>query len=397
MTAMPSRTTNPLSDPARRSPVLPAVLLALALIAAGCGEGGGFFDGDGGSEPAITTEPNLVVAEEPYAWVRVAGSAGLFADGESYRLEQEDISASSLGYVVVGYEIEQYPDTGVSRNDGCRIWYSADGFSWEMLGYTGTSGKNWMHSVVAGGQGFVAAGETSLGEADAAIWTSQTGTGWTQAWTTPGDFDQQVNAVAAGGPGFVAVGETYPGEAAVWISRDGTTWEQITDDAFRGAGDLEMYDVVAAGPGLVAVGLEETADGYDGVVWTSRDGRSWTRVEDPDGVFAGPGSQQIRHVVAGGPGLVAVGVEEYASEVVWTSPDGLTWTREPPGSIVFRGPNGAFTAIAVGPSGPAAFWDGSIWLALPCSASDDEIAALAGTAGGEIDDSACAAERARGG
>lgn len=391
MTVVSSPGTGPRRASPRRSATSLPVLLGLCLLLAGCGGGDSFFDGAGTPGPVATATPDPVVGEEPYIWVRVEGSADVFADGEMYRLVEEDIAASDLGYIVVGYEVEQ--QLGISRNDGCRIWYSSDGIEWQMLGYTGTSGKNWMHSVVAGGPGFVAAGETSLGEADAAVWTSQNGTIWTQSWTTPGDADQLVNAVAVGGPGFVAVGETYPGEAAVWISRDGESWEAVADDAFSGPGDLEMYDVIAAGPGLVAVGLEETADGYDGAVWTSRDGTGWSRVPDPDGIFGGPGSQQIHHVVVGGPGLVAVGVVDYAREVVWTSPDGLTWTREPPGSIVFRGPGGNFVAIAEGPGGPAAIWDNSIWLAVPCSASDDEIAAVDESAGGEIDTSGCGEAR----
>jgi hypothetical protein len=394
------RTTTVRSRPSHRPEGSTALLLVLCVLLAGCGGSDSFFEStattngstaDGPIVAAFTPDP--VVGDEPYIWFRVEGSTDVFADGETYRLTEEGIAAGDLGYVVVGYEVEEYPGPGTYRNAGCVVWFSSDGYEWARLGYSGRSGKNWMHSVVAGGPGFVAVGETSMGEADPAAWTSESGSSWSQSWTTSGGGDQQVHAIALGGPGFVAVGESYPGDAAVWVSRDGMSWDRVDDAAFSGPGALEMYDVVAGGPGLVAVGLEETADGYDGVVWTSRTGTDWSRVADPDGVFGGPGSQQIHAVVAGGPALVAFGIEEYALEVVWTSVDGITWTREPPGSIEFRGPGGNFVEIATGPAGPAAFWDGAIWLAVPCSASDDVVAATADSAGGEIDDSACTAAR----
>jgi len=211
------------------------------------------------------------------------------------------------------------------------------------------------------------------------------------SWTASADDDQEVHAIAAGGPGFVAVGHVYPDtkDAAVWVSPDGISWEAVGDQAALGGPDNQtMNDVVAGGPGLVAVGEEETPDGYDGVVWVSENGRDWSRVADPDGVFGGPGWQDIRSVVTGGPGLVAVGSVEGADQV-WTSADGLTWVKEPSGAIEFRGPGGGFAHISTGPAGAATLWGGSVWLGVPCSASADMVASLAARAGGTADDSAC--------
>jgi hypothetical protein len=66
----------------------------------------------------------------------------------------------------------------------------------------------------------------------------------------------------------------------------------------------------------------------------SSDGASWDRVDGDEGL-GGPGNQTMYDVVAGGPGLVAFGVEKYADEVVWSSHDGMSWAREAPGSTVF--------------------------------------------------------------
>ena len=75
--------------------------------------------------------------------------------------------------------------------------------------------------------------------------------------------------------------------------------------------------MIAGGPGLVAIGMEgycddlvcpETAHGYVPVVWTSVDGLTWSRVPHDEAVFGqGDDSLRLGSVVAGGPGLVAVG------------------------------------------------------------------------------------------
>jgi hypothetical protein len=102
--------------------------------------------------------------------------------------------------------------------------------------------------------------------------------------------------------------------------------------------------VVAGGPGLVAVGDDLQRDGVG--VWVSKDGLSWSRVPVDESVFAGA---TVENVVAGGPGLVAVGhtgTEEDYHEgppdedwdaAVWVSPDGTSWSRVPHDESLFGG------------------------------------------------------------
>jgi len=77
---------------------------------------------------------------------------------------------------------------------------------------------------------------------------------------------------------------------------------------FGGTYDQEIISVTAGGPGLVAVGYEEwmVGSGNDHVatVWTSTDGYSWGRVPRDETLFGGT---LMFSVTAGGPGLVAVG------------------------------------------------------------------------------------------
>jgi hypothetical protein len=91
-----------------------------------------------------------------------------------------------------------------------------------------------------------------------------------------------------------------------------------------------MKSVAAGGPGLVAVGTDSSSDDGAAAVWTSVDGITWSRVAHDEAIFGGTGRQAMHAVVAGGPGLVAVGTDwptDDADGMVWTSVDGITWSR----------------------------------------------------------------------
>ena len=219
-----------------------------------------------------------------------------------------------------------------------------------------------VQGVVAGGPGLVAVGSDASGgdsgypDPDAAVWTSVDGLAWARVphdeavfgGTCPqnsygNDCAQGMYGLAAGGPGLVAVGyeSDSPGmeeNAAVWTSADGLTWTQVRHDeaVFGGPDNQSMVGVVAGGPGLVAVGYDESSGDRDAAAWTSVDGVTWTRVPHDEAVFGGPGWQAMEGVAAGGPGLVAVGYD--ASDrgaAVWTSDDGLAWTQAPYDAAVF--------------------------------------------------------------
>jgi len=89
------------------------------------------------------------------------------------------------------------------------------------------------------------------------------------------------------------------------------SWTRIADDEtiFGGTNEQRMSDVVAGGPGLVAVGRDGSGGDEDAAVWTSTDGETWTRIPHNETTFGGTGNQAMFEVVAGGPGLVAVGFD----------------------------------------------------------------------------------------
>jgi photosystem II stability/assembly factor-like uncharacterized protein len=127
-----------------------------------------------------------------------------------------------------------------------------------------------------------------------------------------------MTSVTAGGPGLVAVGFAgHPdGEnGVVWTSPDGVTWSRVPHNEDVFGGEVEMWSVTVGGPGLVAVGFDEPSDGENAVVWTSVDGLTWSRVPHNEAVFGGA---TMRSVTVGGPGLVAVGGNS-PSAAVWNA------------------------------------------------------------------------------
>jgi len=229
----------------------------------------------------------------------------------------------------------------------------------------GGSDDQIMWSVAAAGPGVVAVGvDESGGDSDAAVWYSSYGSRWTRVPHNEavfgGSHTQWMRGVTAGGPGVVAVGfDQDLGAAAVWTSVDGIAWTRVphSEAVFGGPANQDMSAVVAGGPGLVAVGEDFYGGDVDAAVWTSVDGMTWTRVPHNESVFGGPGNQQMLDVAVGGPGLIAVGYDNPSGDrdaAVWTSVDGLTWTRVPHDEATFGGVQiETMNAIAVNASGLA--------------------------------------------
>ena len=96
-------------------------------------------------------------------------------------------------------------------------------------------------------------------------------------------------------------------------------------------GDAEVYNLIAGGPGLVAIGetcletpvVESTDEGT--VVWASTDGIRWTRVAEPAGLDEAYWLESV------GTRLVAMGWEPTDGPrpivTVFVSEDGVGWTQ----------------------------------------------------------------------
>jgi hypothetical protein len=240
------------------------------------------------------------------------------------------------GFVAVGY----VPPDWVPA-----AWTSSDGLNWSIHLTMGATEFTFPVSVAAGAGGSVVAVGRS-GKLPVA-WTSANGVAW-QQHPVPvlerSGVAERMTTVVASERGYVAGGsvgpELFDRHARFWTSVDGVEWQSVPDEraAFANA---EVRAITPFGDGFVAVGVVGTAQQPSGAVaWTSADGSSWTRVDDPwfvDGIA-------VAVVPAPFGGLVAVGSDVGRREAVaWTSLDGRRWTRAP--SEASREHSGGFVWI----------------------------------------------------
>lgn len=201
----------------------------------------------------------------------------------------------------------------------------------------------------------------TLGSVFNTVWTSGDGITWSQVLLPstvegPRECFQVVDA-AVGGLGLVAVGHGLslptgeyfiePGETpespvdgcipegiqlgAVWTSPDGKAWTRLpSDPVFE---DAKIFGVASNGDSLVAVGFHQESDNAlvgHSVVWTSPDGVTWTRIPQDEELF---GNSVMYDVVHGPGGYVAVGwalpKADPDRSIYWLSLDGREWTRIP--------------------------------------------------------------------
>ena len=270
----------------------------------------------GDSNAAVWTSPDGIT------WTRVQDEAVFAAEGW---LEVLGVTVGGPGLVAVG--LREF----LRDNLYAAVWASTDGITWtkapdDEAFLSGEGARRLMASVTAGGPGLVAVGNETSVDLDAAVWTSPDGITWSRVphdeTVFGGEGAQVMASVTVGGPGLVAVGSDFSGgdkDAAVWTSTDGITWTRVPHDeaVLGGGGFQEMTSVTAGGPGLVAVGTESVGDSV-AAVWTSTDGITWTRVPHDDTVFGGEGDQKMSSVTVGGPGLVAVGIDE-TDAAVWVA------------------------------------------------------------------------------
>ena len=209
-------------------------------------------------------------------------------------------------------------------------WTSDDASTWSLRDMGSTAFTFPVALAAAMDGGVVAVGRS--GSAPMA-WTSPDGRSWLSHPVPTlghGSVAERMTAVVATPDGYLAGGslgpELFERHARFWQSTDGSTWRPIEDDPAAFA-DAEVRSVVRFGAGYVAIGVLGTAQQITGsVAWTSPDGRTWTRSDDPD---LGRG-RAVALVEASSGQLVAVGSDLDEREAfAWTSPDGRSWRLAP--------------------------------------------------------------------
>ncbi|HEX5466106.1 MAG TPA: sialidase family protein [Candidatus Limnocylindrales bacterium] len=248
--------------------------------------------------------------------------------------------------------------------DGALSWASTDGGdAWTTApaspDLAGPHGTARMTSVIAWGDGFVAAGlrdSLETGRSAAEVWSSPDGLTWQlvaggtdpDAGDTGGaDMGGAIYGLAATSDTIVAVGTTgdqFRGPAGVWRSHDTEHWSNVTSaDLAQGA----MAAVTAGGPGFVAVGSGHGDTGA--AAWVSADGESWRSAPDTSAFQHHGLPIRMAAVIPVGAGLAAVGWMSSAANgtgTIWRSADGLTWTRDPDQTSLL---GGELTDVALAP------------------------------------------------
>jgi len=275
------------------------------------------------------------LSADGFEWQRLASPAD---NPELRHGEMLAIAAGGPGYVAVG--------------NGNSAWYSTDGSDWSLAkvppaptefftsrGYGAPEVA--MHQIVVRGDTLVAFGTASYhtedrGMTSPVIWVSPDGRTWADVPEALEDGEE--GTVAVGPRGFVAA-SNEDGQIVFRTSADGRTWEQVADlgpwrsEAADGTPrELTVESITASDAGYVATGgfgapCLFTCGPSDVVIWTSSDGRSWTRLPS-DEQFARAGASEV---VSWGDRFVVAGTRDN-QPAVWISglpPDAAGGTSTP--------------------------------------------------------------------
>lgn len=185
---------------------------------------------------------------------------------------------------------------------------------------------------------------------------------WTEVTGLPTGLTRQIaSGVATLGPAIVLVGGARRGPAT-WVSADGSSWASTRLPGVRGTGSAA--DVAAWDGGLVAVGHEGRGKGkqrrFDGLVWTSTDGSSWTREKVVR-------NASFMQVLASSGGVAVLGTAgEGSVPTLWRQDDGTGWRA----TAIDPATEGAILWMDVARS------DDGTWLACYAEMSPDGSAAV---------------------
>lgn len=264
---------------------------------------------------------------------------------------------------------------------GDATWTSTDSLAWTFLDAKSIFGASGVGPISGGASGFVALG-SSAGRP--VVWLSSDGRTWHQGSLPAASLEEGSSVddpvAMAGGyvlPGVLPVrmghqrstpGTCTPGgyedlslyQGALWWSADGTTWSR---DAFSVITAYQAYMSVVRIDDHTVVAIETTESGD--TEWVSSDGKTWVRLTGAPICWTFPGNENaVRNVVASRDRGIVTRCDSYGSErpvsvfdsklkfVTLKQTGNVPWPDE--------------WQIALGPTGLLVTADGSrFWIGVP--------------------------------
>lgn len=266
-----------------------------------------------------------------------------------------DVTAFSGGFVAVGFEDfaqAKRRTAGMNASPDGLIWSSPDGREWSRVSARIPEISDELLPVLAENEDDALPSVIAQTAADQPFETAPPAGG-------PGT--QSLDAVAPLGDGFIAVGVAYDEtevEPIVVTSGDGETIRG-EDPGFTGNGTQRFRDVCVSPDGVaVAVGVRGVDGAYDAAARVRDANGAWSAGEVDDESFGGPGSQQAYGCAAGEDGFIMVGADDRSGDSdarLWTSEDGRSWSRVESGMLGGAGDQWA-SAVAAVPEDDGGGW-----------------------------------------
>ena len=125
------------------------------------------------------------------------------------------------------------------------LWRSEDGETWERTTVSGTFGQDvWVSGIAATSKGLIL---TAQGRAGGAAYFSTDAIDWTRVVVEKGAI---VTGVAAINDTLIVLGADLSGQGAGWNSKDGATWTRIDDPDLAG-GTIDR--AISSSTGVIAI------------------------------------------------------------------------------------------------------------------------------------------------
>ncbi|ETK31207.1 hypothetical protein [Microbispora sp. ATCC PTA-5024] len=214
------------------------------------------------------------------------------------------------------------------------MWVSSDGRSWTAVdpaGLTAFWSQDRIADVARTASGFLAVGATTLkdGTAGPVAWVSPDGRSWTRVDTdqigTP-DKVRGMRAVAARGDKVVVLADPGSGDSVSVILRSddgGRSW--LRTAAALADVRPEPGALAVTAKGFLLVPTRQKSDAGDVRVYCSPDGARWSQC-GVIGKLSAEGTG-VRGLAASAAGVAAVAESAWERYAVYTSEDGRKWTR----------------------------------------------------------------------